>query len=235
MGPVKRFEFDLDFLDKDLAPPAEAKAVKERDGSVQPGEETTNQHRQKKTTQTSYQWIWVIGILLFIGFIVLLTKERDSGSNQTANKANYSQDSGKELQVSPDLSVVGSAFGVIELIEGKRKFHRSTEVPWIEGLSYGWVLRLKTTRESVNVREEFELPAAAKNWDTAGAGSKVKISKDRRSIVVEKTYSTNSKGFIYNFWSIAKGDPTGPYKIKVYLDNILVAVFDFHVTNFQTN
>jgi hypothetical protein len=127
------------------------------------------------------------------------------------------------------VEILSANFGVINTgADGKKAFKQSDLVPYKVGQEYGWVIRLRTNKPSVHVREELDLPGPAKSWGGPGpAPPDIAVASDRRSAVVESDLSPQD-GLIFRGWSVAAGDPTGSYVIRVTLDGQL-RQFNFEV------
>jgi len=124
---------------------------------------------------------------------------------------------------------VTGVFGIlVKDAEGKERFVETDIVPLVENQAYGWIIRLGRGFDKVKWREEFTLPAAPKTWGTTETEGTREISTDKKISVTEKETLVR-EGRIFNFWSVAAGDPIGKYVIRVFIDNSLVATFHFKV------
>ena len=120
--------------------------------------------------------------------------------------------------------VLKAEFGVI--VPGG--FQPTTKVPFKEGQSFGWVIELDTKRDTVKWREELRLPSAPQSWQADEQSGKHTVSSDRRTSILEREVKVEN-GVIFNFWSIAPGDPKGRYTLRVMLEGMLVSSFEFDV------
>ncbi|WP_022664944.1 hypothetical protein [Desulfospira joergensenii] len=120
-------------------------------------------------------------------------------------------------------------FGIIvQDQQGKEKFQPTNTVPFIEGQSYGWIIKLSPEFTKVKWKEVFELPASPDTWGAGEASGGNKISEDRKVSIIEKEVAVED-GYIQNFWSVAPGDPLGDYVIRVYINDLLLETFHFRV------
>jgi len=140
--------------------------------------------------------------------------------------------SGTTIAVSADeaeLQQNTAVFGIIHLDEkGEKVFKPTNIVPLVVGQSYGWIISINPEREKVRWKEVFELPSSPDTWGSGEASGEYVISEDRTVSVTEKEVSVRD-GHIQNLWSVAQGDPSGDYVIKVYVDDILRSTFNFKV------
>jgi hypothetical protein len=120
--------------------------------------------------------------------------------------------------------VLKAEFGVI--VPGG--FQPATKVPFKEGQSFGWVIQVDTKRDTVKWREELRLPSAPQSWQADEQSGKHTVSADRRTSILEREAKVEN-GVIFNFWSIAPGDPKGRYTLRVMLEGMLVSSFEFDV------
>ena len=71
---------------------------------------------------------------------------------------------------------------------------------------------LKTGAKTVRWREEFIRA----------------MSDDARATITEREVTLHN-GVIFNSWSVAPGDPTGAYRMRVTIEGQLVRTFEFRV------
>ena len=142
---------------------------------------------------------------------------------------------GKAADTSPDvegvqpLEIVRSEVGRFDVSEsGEVVFVPTTTIPLKAGQSYGWVMLLRTSKGKVTWREEFTLPEAPETWDEAEPDSVRSISDDRRVAVTMQEVAPD-EGVIFHSWTVAPGDPSGRYVIRVIVDGALEQVFEFEV------
>jgi len=120
------------------------------------------------------------------------------------------------------------AFGIIQNYDGIPKFSSTTNVPCVDGQLYGWIIMAETDKPLIRWREELTVPYPPKTWGDPENEGYFKVSIDGKTSTTEREVDT-SRGYIFNFWSIAKGDPKGRYVIKVYVEDKLVETFEFEV------
>jgi hypothetical protein len=111
--------------------------------------------------------------------------------------------------------------------QGKTTFIPTFRVPLQEGNKYGWQIQLKNYKGAVTWREVLRLPKRPESW-SVDTGQDMTISPDGKEAVTKRTQNTTD-GVIKNFWKIAPGDPDGKHKIQVYIDDRLIAVFEFEI------
>ncbi len=119
-------------------------------------------------------------------------------------------------------------FGLIKQTpEGEILVEEAKRIPNRQGVVYGWRIRLETDRAELSWREEFVLPTAPDQWNTAGEEG-ITISADRTTAITERTVAIDD-GEILNWWGVAEGDPSGEYVMRVYVEGDLVETFEFRL------
>ncbi len=111
--------------------------------------------------------------------------------------------------------------------QGKVTFIPTFRVPLQEGSKYGWQIQLKDYKGTVTWREILRLPKRPETWGV-DTGQDLAISPDGKEAVTKRTQTTTD-GMIQNFWTIAPGDPDGKHKIQVYIEDRLIASFEFEI------
>jgi hypothetical protein len=87
-----------------------------------------------------------------------------------------------EQRIAPDLAVVSGEFGIYRQGEDDEiVFEKTDTIPLKVDQNYVWRLRVKTQAATVQVREEFKLPAAPKVWDPSSA--QFKKSEDNTAAI----------------------------------------------------
>ncbi|AFY45583.1 hypothetical protein [Nostoc sp. PCC 7107] len=126
------------------------------------------------------------------------------------------------------IAIDKSEFGIARVdARGKVNFIPTFRVPLQEGSKYGWRIQLKDYQGEVTWREVLRLPKPPETWATDD-GENFTVSADgTESVMRRKTLAKD--GVIENYWTIAAGDPPGKHKIQVYVDDRLIATFDFEV------
>jgi hypothetical protein len=104
----------------------------------------------------------------------------------------------------------------------------TTDVPYRPNRAcYHWVLRVAPEQRDVVVRELFELPAPAEQWNPDPGGTTV-VGRDGSRAATEITDSI-ADGEIGHGWCVAEGDPSGDHRIRVYEGDRLLHEFRFRV------
>jgi len=107
--------------------------------------------------------------------------------------------------------VVSAEFGLFNALEtGRPPFIATPLVPLVVDQSYGWVIVLKTGAKTVRWREEFAM------------------SDEGRTTITEREVTLHNN-VIFNSRSVAQGDPTGTYRLRVSIEGRLVRTFEFRV------
>lgn len=91
---------------------------------------------------------------------------------------------------------------------------------------HSWIIEVKPAAHARQIREVYTLPAPA-TWGAAEMKSN-RVSADRKSCVNRGTLAPGQK-YLFNTWGMSPGDPTGAYRIDVYIDDQLVKTFQFDV------
>ncbi len=133
-----------------------------------------------------------------------------------------------DLQLADDLRVIYAYFGIFELDDQGSFFFPTDQVPYREGLEYGWIMILDSTRGSVCWREEYELPAPPRSWGTVETGGDTTIAKDGRTATTEFCQDAADQ-VLGNSWILQNGDPLGPHEMRIYVDGVPVRTFEFVV------
>jgi hypothetical protein len=110
--------------------------------------------------------------------------------------------------------------------EGKEEFVITNTVPFIEGQSYGWIIKLGQEFTKVKRKEVFELPEKPSTWGSGEVSGEHEISEDRKVSITENEVVVED-GYIQSFWSVAVGDPVGDHVIRVYINDHCCPV-NFH-------
>jgi hypothetical protein len=141
-----------------------------------------------------------------------------------ASSGSISQSSNAQKPITVDKA----EFGVARVdARGKVNFIPTFRVPLQEGNKYGWRIQLKDYKGEVTWREVLRLPKQPETWATDD-GENFTVSADGTEAVMRRK-TLAEDGVIENFWTIAAGDPPGRHKIQVYVDDRLIATFDFEI------
>ncbi|MCG6133685.1 MAG: hypothetical protein MET45_03330 [Nostoc sp. LLA-1] len=130
------------------------------------------------------------------------------------------------------ITVSKAEFGVLRTdSQGQDSFTRTNRVILNQTGKYGWRIQLKGYQGEVTWREVLQLPKPPQTWATED-GENFSLSQDGIEAVTTRTQFT-SDGVIENFWTIVPGDPNGKHRIQVFIDNLLVATFDFEMISLR--
>ena len=115
--------------------------------------------------------------------------------------------------IAAPFEVVSAEFGLFNALEtGRPPFIATPLVPLVVDQSYGWVIVLRTSAKTVRWREEF-----------------IRAMSDEGRPTITEREVTLHNGVIFNSWSVAAGDPTGTYRVRVSIEGRLVRTFEFRV------
>ncbi len=95
-----------------------------------------------------------------------------------------------------------------------------------EDEQHSWIIEVKPAAHARKIREVYTLPAPA-TWGASETKGN-RVSADRKSCVNRGTLAAGQK-YMFNTWGMSAGDPTGAYRIDVYIDDELVKTFQFDV------
>jgi hypothetical protein len=125
----------------------------------------------------------------------------------------------------PSVQIEQAAFGVFnQTADGRIDFKPTRTVPLTPNTEFGWVIGVTTTKPTVKWREEFTVPTPPETWGPVEG--KHEISADRKVSILEREV-TPERGFVFNSWTIAPGDPKGHHVIKVTIEDAPPVVFEF--------
>jgi tetratricopeptide (TPR) repeat protein len=133
-----------------------------------------------------------------------------------------------DLQIAEDVFINYGYFGIVVMDDQGGFFFPTDEVPYREGVEYGWMMVVDTSRTSLNWEEQFELPAPPQSWGTIEAGGFTTISADGRTAVTEGSTEL-VETVIGNSWLLERGDPLGAHEIRIYVEGEYVTTFEFVV------
>lgn len=129
-----------------------------------------------------------------------------------------------------DVFVTESFFEITsQAPDGEWYSEKTDRVPNEPGTQYGWSIHLHTDKAEVTWKEELILPAPA----IILGGNEERtdsfwVDGDKRIAIIKKTVAPDI-GWIRHGWEVAEGDPSGRYRIKVYVDGRFVKEFVFFV------
>ncbi len=130
------------------------------------------------------------------------------------------------------IPVISSKFYVGLRKSGDEEFvwTESDFVPLIPDDScYSWEIKLDTGLTSIPIKEIFILPDRPKEWSYKEDSEEEQTLHHDNKISVSEEDIKVVNGMIESMWCVAEGDPTGNYKIEVYIKGVLVKSFDFVV------
>jgi hypothetical protein len=123
-----------------------------------------------------------------------------------------------------------AAFGVFAGLDTATPRIDPTNVVERDGSQIGWVVDLKADNAKVRWREEFVTPTPPQNWGLTRNDQDVRpplVSADRRTAITER--AVPSSGTISHWWKLDPSDPAGRHVMRVYVEDVLVASFEFDV------
>lgn len=127
----------------------------------------------------------------------------------------------------PSVQIEQAAFGLFNRTpDGRIGFKPAKTVPLTPDQSFGWVIGVTTTKPTVRWREEFTVPYPPETWGPVDG--KHELSADRKVSILEREV-TPERGFLFNSWTIAPGDPRGRHVIKVTVEDAPPVVFEFDI------
>ena len=127
----------------------------------------------------------------------------------------------------PSVLIEQAAFGVFTVTaDGRVDFKPTRTIPLVPNQEFGWVIGVTTTKPTIKWREEFTVPTPPETWGPVEG--KHEISADRKVSILEREV-TPDRGFLFNSWTIAPGDPKGRHVIKVTIEDAPPVVFEFDI------
>lgn len=168
----------------------------------------------------------VLVVSLSLMFPLIISGLNNSDMALAASKQKYSHPI-----INQQLVVNKTEFGFrIINSSGKVNFFPTTTVPLKEGDAYGWRIKLNKYSGKVQWREVLTLPKPPETWITENREN-LSISKNGKTATSTRI-QTPINGVIENFWTISPGDPLGRHQIQVYIDERLLATFEFEIVPF---
>jgi hypothetical protein len=133
-------------------------------------------------------------------------------------------------RVAPGVVVRRAQFGILRVeADGEERFVPTDEVPAVDGQTFGWVLEVETSRETLHWQEHLRLPKPPADWGDAADDPDVLISKDGKSVAAQGEDAVDQGSLERFYWSLAAGDPAGEYELDVAVEGRPVAHFRFRV------
>ncbi len=134
------------------------------------------------------------------------------------------------LRVGADLVVKRAQFGILETNKaGEENFVPTTVVPAEDGETFGWVVEVDTTRQSLHWQEHLRLPRPPADWGDAASDPDIVISADGRTVVAEGDDMVEDGELSRFYWALAPGDPAGDYEMDIAVEGKTVGHFAFRV------
>jgi hypothetical protein len=165
--------------------------------------------------------------LLLLPLLLTLYACEQSKPPEPAARAELPAYAAPAPRTEPAVQVEQASFGVFSLTaDGRVDFQPSKTVPLKPNQEFGWVIGVTTTKPTVRWREEFTVPYPPETWGPVEG--KHEISADRKVSILEREV-TPDRGFLFNTWTIAPGDPKGRHVIKVTIEDAPPVVFEFDV------
>lgn len=163
----------------------------------------------------------MIGVMAcVVSCVVLVPWQGEAGYHHGTHAAG--------VRVAPDLEVLGVEVGSFEYDRARAKvvFTPASRLEMIPGKTYGWRLKLNTTRRQIAWVETMALPSTPAHW---GISSHVTLSFDRTTATTRQTTEVDEHGYISNYWIFSEGDPAGQYTVRVTIDEVDVATSSVQV------
>jgi hypothetical protein len=134
------------------------------------------------------------------------------------------------LRIGPDLVVKRVRFGIVKNTpSGDDEFVPADVLPAEDGITYGWVADLETTRPSVRWQERLTLPQPSDDWGDAEDDDGVLISQDGRTALSTGDDLVDKGQMRHVNWLLGTGDPPGRYVMDVAIEGHPVAHFEFRL------
>lgn len=136
----------------------------------------------------------------------------------------------------PPLEILGSVRGT--LVDGsdgkKRNFIEAETININNNEGAVWYAYIRTNKQKIRYVEIIKMNGPTK-WGVNGK----EITEDDNNFIIsdDKTTATvtreveNTNGFLYGAWKMDKNEPIGPMSVKVIVDGILVANYQWLIKN----
>jgi hypothetical protein len=136
-------------------------------------------------------------------------------------------------QTEPAVEVVSAEFGLFDAANPRELiFEPEQVVPHRQGQRYGWIIEVRTRKNSLSVREEYllpnpqPLPKAEISVDSEGES--LSIPTQRRSQVSQRQLvPVDNK--IYGEWAVGPNEPAGHRHLQVIIEGQVAASFEYDV------
>jgi hypothetical protein len=134
------------------------------------------------------------------------------------------------LRIAPDLLVKRVRFGWLKTTpSGNEEFVATDTLPAEEGVNYGWIADVETTRTSLRWQERLTLPQPEADWGDAEDDDDVIISRDGRTALSTAEDVVEAGQVRHMYWLLSSGDPPGRYIMDVAIEGRPVAHLEFHL------
>jgi len=134
------------------------------------------------------------------------------------------------LRIGPDLVVKRVRFGILKTTpSGDDHFIPADVLPAEDGVNYGWIAEIETSRSSVRWQERLTLPEPADDWGDVEDDDGVRISKDGRTALSTGDELVEKGEMRHVNWLLGTGDPPGRYIMDVAIEGHPVAHFEFRL------
>jgi len=169
-------------------------------------------------------------VLAMVAVVVLATGCGGSRPHPSDMPWNLAPVAHLPLRLAPDLVVRRVRFGVLESeAGGGEHFRPVTELSAQEGVNYGWIIEVETTRPTLRWQERLRLPEREDDWGDALDDPDVTLSEDGRSAYSSGSDLVEDGKLQHFYWTLAQGDPAGTYVMDVAVEGYAVAHFEFSV------
>ena len=134
------------------------------------------------------------------------------------------------LRVGADLVIKRAQFGILETnAAGEESFVPTKEIPAEDGETFGWVVEVDTSRQSLHWQEHLKLPRPPADWGDAATDPDIIIAADGRTVVAEGDDLIEDGELSRFYWALAPGDPAGDYEMDIAIEGRQVGHFAFRV------
>jgi hypothetical protein len=133
-------------------------------------------------------------------------------------------------RVAPDITVQEASFGLFartpqdpEMITFEPAFY----VPLAPGELHGWVLRIRTPRESVRFRSEYHMLEPEESAKTDSEEEPLFGGFD--PVTVSEGDAEPDGDILFGFWEVSEGETPGARRLDLYIEDVQVGRFEYVV------
>ena len=131
------------------------------------------------------------------------------------------------------VEIVSAEFGLFDATDPREMiFEPAFVVPHRQGQRYGWIIEVRTGKNSLSVREEYLLPNPKAQPKAEGAtdsvGESLSLPAQRRSQVSQRQL-VPVDGRIYGEWAVGPNEPAGHRHLQVVIEGQVAASFEYDV------